>query len=230
AHEMQTFLSIQMRTFPLCHVLTSDVAPARITSWLRGTAAAGWPLPLALAHDLGCLLSQQADRLTLVKPAYLPFDEDTSAYLACLERLAAHPLVRDLPSWLPPLSDAVLSILLARLVEGLDLPQDYRLPTGPDGVYILRALEDELAHVDSATLWQQTPASVLPSWSGLLTPSALARLERNVQALDREELRFLVCYGAPLQGSPDPCTLLDLLALTGLPAPARLALSQTLRL
>jgi hypothetical protein len=51
-----------------------------------------------------------------------------------------------------------------------------------------------------------------------------------LQALDREELRFLAQYGAPILGSPDPRTLLDLLALTGLPAPARLALSQTLRL
>src|SRR5262249_27684089 len=191
AHEMQTFLSIQMRTFPLCHVLTSDVAPARITSWLRGTAAAGWPLPLALAHDLGCLLSQQADRLTLVKPAYLPFDEDTSAYLSCLERLAAHPLVRDLPSWSPPLSDAVLSVLLARLVEALDLPQDYRLPVGPDSVRFLQALDAELAHADPATLWQQTPPDARPSWRRLLTPQALTRLERNLWALDREELRFL---------------------------------------
>jgi hypothetical protein len=54
-------------------------------------------------------------------------------------------------------------------------------------------------------------------------------LERNLQVLDREELRFLAQYGAPFLGSPDPRTLLDLLSLTGLPAHARLALSQTLR-
>ena len=229
-HEMQTLLLAQMRTFPFCHVLNPDVAPARAICWLRGAAAAGWPLPLALAHDLGLLLSQPTTPDVLAKPAYLPFDENTSAYLSCLQRLAAHPLVRDLPSWSPPLSDAILSVLLARLVEGLDLPQDYLLPIGTDGVRFLQTLDHELAHTDPATLWQQTPSDACPSWDHLLTPTALARLERNLQALDREELRFLVHYGPSQSGSPDPRTLLDLLALTGLPAPARLALSQTLRL
>jgi hypothetical protein len=229
-HDMQTFLLTQMRTFPLCHVQLPDVTPTHAASWLRGAAAAGWPLPLALAHDLGLLLSQPADRLTLTKPAYLPFEEDTSAYLSFLHRLATHPLVHDLPSWSPPLSDAVLSVLLARLVEGIDLPQEYRLPSGPDGVRFLQALDHELAHIDPATLWQQIPPDARPSWRHLLTSQALSRLERNLQALDREELRFLALYGAPLSGSPDPRTLLDLLALTGLPAHARLALTQTLRL
>ena len=228
--EMQALLLTQLSTFPFCHVLAPDVAPARAVGWLRGAAAAGWPLPLALAYDLGLLLSLPAERRSLVKPTYLPFEEDTSAYLSCLERLAAHPLVRDLPSWSPPLTDTVLSVLLARLVEGLELPQDYCLPVGLDGACFLRTLDHELVRTDAAILWQQTPADAQPSWQHLLSPSALARLERNLQALDREELRFLAHYGSLLPGSPDPRTLLDLLALTGLPAPARLALSQTLRL
>jgi hypothetical protein len=218
-----------LATLLFCHIQTADVALARTSTWLRGAAAAGWPLPLALAHDLGLLLSQPANRLTLVKPTYLPFDEDTSAYLSCLQRMATHPLVRDLSSWSPPLSDTVLSVLLARLVEGLELPQDYRLPGGPDGARFLQVLEQELAHTDPATLWQQIPPDARPSWRSLLTPTALTRLERNLQTFDREELRFLAQYGAPMLGSPDPRALLDLLALTGLPAPARLALSQTLR-
>ncbi len=221
---------VHLATFPLCHVLAPEVAPTRVVSWLWGAAAAGWPLPLALASDLGLLLSQPAIRRSLVKPPYLPFDEDTTAYLSCLQRLAAHPLVSDLLSWVPPLSDAVLCVLLARLVEGLNLSQDYRLPSGPEGVRFLRTLEHELAHVDLATLWQQTPLEARPSWRRLLPPPALARLERNLQALDREELRFLALYGPGISGSPDPRTLLDLLALIGLPAPARLALNQTLRL
>lgn len=228
--KMQELLHTQMLTFPLRHIESNDMAPARAASWLWGAAAAGWPLPLALAHDLGLLLSRPADRLTLVKPTYLPFDEDTSAYLSCLQRLAAHPLVRDLPFWSPPLSDAVRSVLVARLIEGLEFPQDYRLPVGPDSVRFLRALDHELTQTDPATLWQQTSPDARPSWHHLLTPATLARLERNLQMLDREELRFLALYGAPVTGSPDPRTLLDLLALTGLPASARLALSQTMRL
>jgi hypothetical protein len=227
--EMRTLLLSQTRTFPFCHIHSTAVAPARAASWLRGAAVAGWPLPLGLAHDLGLLLSHPANRLTLARPDYLPFDEDTSAYLSCLQRLAAHPVLRDISSWSPPLSDAVLSVLLARLVEGLELAQEYRLPGGPDGVRFLQTLEHELAHIDPLTLWQQIPAAARPSWRHVLTPPMLTRLEHNVQVLDREEVRFLALYGAPLLGSPDPRTLLDLLALTGLPAQVRLALSQTLR-
>jgi hypothetical protein len=228
-YEVQMLLRTQMRTLPLCHVLVSARAPACSVSWLRGAATAGWPLPLALAYDLGLILSQPADRYTLVKPAYLPFDEDTSAYVACLQRLAAYPLVRELPFWSPPLSDAILSIVLARLVEGLEVSQDYRVPVGPVGVRFLRTLDRELAHADPTQLWQQMPPEARPSWRSLLTPAALARLERNMQALDREELRFLAHYG-PSLGSPDPRTLLDLLTLTGLPGHARLALQVSLRL
>ena len=117
-----------------------DVPTARPTAWLRGAAAAGWPLPLALAHDLGLLLTQPADRLTIAKPGHLPFDEDTAAYLAFLQRVAGHPLVRQLPSWRPPMSDAVVGVILARLVEGVTLPDAYRVPPGPDGVRLLRLL------------------------------------------------------------------------------------------
>ncbi|HEY4387741.1 MAG TPA: Clp protease N-terminal domain-containing protein, partial [Ktedonobacteraceae bacterium] len=123
-----------LATLLFCHIHSTAVAPARAASWLRGAAVAGWPLPLGLAHDLGLLLSHPANRLTLARPDYLPFDEDTSAYLSCLQRLVAHPVLRDISSWSPPLSDAVLSVLLARLVEGLELAQEYRLPGGPDGV------------------------------------------------------------------------------------------------
>ena len=110
--------------------------------------------------------------------------------LSCLQRIAAHPLLRELPSWSPPLSDAVISVLLARLVEGLDLPQDYRLPGGSDGVRFLQGLDQELTRIDPATLWQQMPADARPSWRHLLTPQMLTRLERNLQTLDRGELRF----------------------------------------
>ena len=115
-------LRTQLRTLPLCHVAARRRAPRRPAAWLAAPAAAGWPLPLALAHDLGLLLTQPADRLTIAKPSHLPFDEDTAAYLAFLQRVAAHPLVRQLPSWRPPLSDAVTGVILARLIEGVALP------------------------------------------------------------------------------------------------------------
>ncbi len=223
-------LRTHLRTWSLAHVAASHVPPDRPAAWLRGGAAAGWPLPLALARDLGLLLSQAGDQLTLAKPPHLPYDEDTSAYLAFLGRVAAHPLARELPAWQPPLSDAVLAVVLARLVEGLDLPNVYRPPTGPAGVVFTRALAAELETADPAQIWRDTPPEARPHWEELLPPPALARIEANLQGLDREELRFLARYGPPLTGSPDPRDLLDMLSLTGLPEMARLALSQTLKL
>jgi hypothetical protein len=83
---------------------------------------------------------------------------------------------------------------------------------------------------DPSQIWRETPIDQRPSWRELLPAEALARIERNLRALDRDELRFLVRYGSPLAGAPDPRDLLDLLALTNLPEAARLALSQTLKL
>ncbi|HLW03743.1 MAG TPA: WD40 repeat domain-containing protein [Ktedonobacterales bacterium] len=223
-------LATQLATLPYCHAAAPDVSLGRTASWLQGAAAAGWPLPFALAHDLGLLLSQPAYRLTIARPAYLPPEEETSTYLATLQRLAALPLVSELSSWQPPLSDAVLSIIIARLVEKLHLPDMYRVPAGPAGVSFIRALAARLPTIAPAERWQSTPADGRSSWAALLSPEALAHLEASLRALDLDELRFLARYGAPLLGAPDPRDLLDLLALTGLPAAARLALSQTLHL
>ncbi|HLW03749.1 MAG TPA: hypothetical protein VKT82_34195 [Ktedonobacterales bacterium] len=226
----EPLLASQLATLPYCHISAHEGSLARATSWLHGAAAAGWPLPLALAHDLGLLLTQPTHRLTLARPTYLPPQEDTSAYLACLQRLAALPLVRELPTWQPPLSEAVLSVIIARLVEGVPLPDTYRVPSGPAGVTFTRVLASRLAQKTPAERWQQTPAELHPTWHTLLPADALARLEQNMRALDPQELRFLAHYGAPLLGTPDPRDLLDLLALTNLPPTARLALAQTLRL
>ena len=134
--------------------------------------------------------------------------------------MAAHQLVRELPDWHPPLSDAVLGVVLARLVEGLDLPTVYRPPTGPEGVRFARLLENQLAEAEPAKLWRDTPPMQRPTWRTLLPAAALTRLERNLAALEREELRFLCRYGTPFSGAPDPRDLLDLLALTNLPPTA----------
>ena len=223
-------LTTHLRTLPLCHVTAREAHPSRPAVWLRGAGAAGWPLPLGLARDLGLLLTQPPNQLTIAKPTHLSFDEDTSAYLAFLHRFASHSLVRELPAWQPPLPDTVLGIILARLVEGLNLPEDFRPPSGPEGVRFLRLLGEKLAQADAAQIWRETPADQRPSWRALLPPESLARIERNLRGLDRDELRFLVRYGTPLAGSPDPRDLLDLLALTGVPEATRLALSQTLKL
>ena len=219
-----------LRTLPLCHVLAPDFPPEQAAAWLRGAAAAGWPLPLGLARDLGLLLTRPAERLRLAKPDYLPFDEDTGAYLAFLQRLAAHPLVRQLPHWQPPMSEAVLTVILARLVEGVDLPERYRPPAGPEGVRFIRRLGMELSRADPTRIWRETRPEQRPGWAELLTSERLAGIETRLHALDRDELRFLVRFGPPLAGAPDPRDLLDLLALTGLPDITRLALTQTLRL
>ena len=228
--QLQSPLRSQLRSLALCHVQAEGCAPERPATWLRGAGAAGWALPLGLARDLGLLLTQPAASLSLAKPAHLPFDEDSSAYLAFLKRVAAHPLVRELPGWKPALSDAVLGVVLARLVEGLALPDAYRPPSGPDGVRLARVLQRELPKADPARLWREAAADSRPRCQALLPTESLARIEHNLARLDLAELRFLNRYGAPLGASPDPRDLLDLLALTGLPPQARLALSQTLQL
>ncbi len=225
-----TPIRLQLRTLPLSHASSPTFPPGRAALWLQGAAAANRPLPLALARDLGLILSTPQEELKLAKPDALPFDEDTSAYLAFLLRVAAYPLVRDLPLWRPPLSDAVIAVVLARLVDGLDLPDGYRPISGAAGVLFTRYLTNRLTDADPAALRRQTPRVDRPHLAELLPEDALARIERNLHVLDTEELRFLARYGPALPGSPDPRELLDMLALTGLPAVTRLALTQTLKL
>jgi hypothetical protein len=227
---LQVPLQAHLRSLPLCHAAAQDFAAARPAGWLRGAAAAGCPLLLGLAQDLGLLLSQPPGILRVAKPGHLPFDLDTTAYLTFLQRVAGHPLVRDLPAWRPPLSDAALAVVLARLVEGLELPDTYTPPAGPAGVLFFRKLGAELERADPARLWRDTPPGERADWNKLLPAPALARIEANLRGLDRHELRFLAQYGPTLAGAPDPRDLSDLLALTGLPEATRLALSQSLQL
>jgi CheY-like chemotaxis protein len=186
---------VHLHTLPWSHITTANIPLAHSAGWLRGAAAAGWPLPLALAHDLALLLSQPASQLKIAKPTHLPFDEDTSVYLSFLQRIAASPLIRELPTWQPPLSEAVLNIVLARLVEGLKLPDNYCLPAGSAGVIFIRELAAQLEQISPAQLWQDTPAEARPQWAKFLTPETLARIESNLNRLNRDELRFLVRYG-----------------------------------
>jgi hypothetical protein len=211
-------------------VTTNDLPPDRLAAWLRGGAAAGWPLPLGLARDLGLLLSRPPDQRPIARPAHLSSADDTASYLAFLERLAALPLVRELPDWRPAPTDAVLAVLLTRLIESLSLPDVYRLPAGDEGAALTRNLAQLIGQTDAAKLWAATDPAQRPDWNRLLPPEALARIEVNLRGLDRDEVRFLVQYGPSLPGTPDPRDLLDLLSLTGLPPAVRLALGQSLRL
>jgi len=219
-----------LRTLPFCHARAEEARADRPAAWLRGAAAAGTPLPLALARDLGLLLVRPLSDIELAKPPHLPFDQETGPYLAFLDRFARHPLVRELTRWKPPPSDAVLAIILARLIRGLALPDIYRIPSGPAGAVFLRSLAVALEGADPGRIWESAPPEGRPDWLEMLPTEALARIEANLAGLDREELRFLVRYGPPLEGAPDPRDILDLIALDHLPDAARLALSQTLKL
>ncbi len=223
-------LHTHLCTSPFAHVATAGLLPDLPAAWLRGAAAANRSLPLALARDLGLLLTHAPEQIRIEKPAHLPFERDTTDYLNFLERLTHHPLVRELPRWLPQVSDAVLAVILARLVEGLELPNEYGVPTGPAGIVFTQALSNELEHADVAQIWRGIPLNKRPDWGNLLPPEALARIESNLLALNREEIRFMVRFGPPLSGGPDPRDLMDILALTGLPRAARFALSQTIKL
>ncbi|HLN26518.1 MAG TPA: hypothetical protein VK395_02095 [Gemmataceae bacterium] len=223
-----TGLTAHLRSLSLCHVSVADFPTPRAAEWLRGAAAAGWPLPLGLAHDLGLLLSVPAGRVQLRRPAYLPIHAEATAYLAFLQRLMDFPLVRELPAWRPVLTDAVIAVLLARLVEGLDLPDAYRLPPGAATRPFISSLGAAVEEVVPAQLWTATPPA--ERQEHLLWDTAMDRIQRNLRALDRDELGFLVHYGTCLVSAPDPRDLLDLLALTGLPAAAVLAQRASLRL
>jgi len=85
-----------LRTLPFSHVTCADFPRGRAALWLGGAAASGWPMPLALALDMGLLLSFPGAGLKSEKPGYLPSDEDTSDYLNFLQRVSVHPLVREL--------------------------------------------------------------------------------------------------------------------------------------
>lgn len=225
-----SFVQAHLASFSLCHVDSPALAADGVVRWLRSGEAVGRSLPLALARDLGALLTRPRSERTLARPAHLPFELNTSAYLAFLERFAAHPLVCELPRLRPPLTDAVVGVLLARLLEGVRVPDCYRLGPGPPDAAVLEELSQLVKRANPATIWRETPLAERPDWNVLLPPAVLGRIEANLHILDREEVRFLARYGPALPGTPDPRDLLELLSLTGLPADVRLAMTQSLRL
>gem|GEM_PF-2198876 len=124
----------------------------------------------------------------------------------------------------------MISVILTRLIHGLDMPDFYRPPGGRAGLFFTRTLTTRLEESNPGHIWRNTRIRDRPRWNRLLSPEKLARIESNLHRLDRAEVRFLIRYGPPVAGSPDPRVLLDMLALTDLPGPVGLALSQTLSL
>jgi hypothetical protein len=215
-----------LRAWPLAQA--QPPTPARPVAWLRSSGSLGIAPPLGLAQDLGSLLTQPRDRLSLTRPAYLPADLDTSAYLHWLTRLAITPLLRTASTW--DLSDAVVGVVLAKLCQGLDFPAAYRLPGGAASVSLAQQLSLACERSDPAQMWRDTPITERPSLADLLPPQAMVQIETNLRQLDVEALRFLHHYGPRLNGATDPRDLLDLSALLSLPPMARLAVANVLRL
>jgi formylglycine-generating enzyme required for sulfatase activity len=217
-------MEAHLRTLALCH--TAPTTVSRPAYWLRGAGAVGARLPLCLAWDLGALLTRPD--LRIARPEHLPADVETGGYEDFLTRLAARPLVREVSTW--DLSDGVMGVLLARLVEDVEVPATYALPPEPHAHTFARRLAVELDRADAARIWRETNPAERPELRRLLPPEALASVETNLRGLDADEVRFLHRYGPRFAGAPDPRELLDLFNLLGLPSGARMALSQVLRL
>jgi formylglycine-generating enzyme required for sulfatase activity len=224
ADDVEKLMEAHLRTLALCHAAPTTVS--RPAYWLRGAGAVGARLPLCLAWDLGALLTRPD--LRIARPEHLPADVETGGYEDFLTRLAARPLVREVSTW--DLSDGVMGVLLARLVEDVEVPATYALPPEPHAHTFARRLAVELDRADAAQIWREADPAERPELRRLLPPEALASVETNLRGLDADEVRFLHRYGPRFAGAPDPRELLDLFNLLGLPSGARMALSQVLRL
>ncbi len=219
-------MQAHLRTLPLAHSVPPT--PARPAAWLRGAAMLGGAMPLCVAQDLGALLTQPQEQVQLGRPAALPEDIDSGAYLDFLRRLSRHPLLREVSGW--DLSDAVLGVVLARLTEGVVCPEIYTLPPGTAAIDFARQLGVELDDADPAHIWRDTDPALRPELRKLLPSEALACIEGNLRRLDADELRFLHQYGPQLAGAPDPRDLLDLVNLLNLPPEVRKTVARVLQL
>jgi len=223
-------LQNHLKTLPFSHIVSQDDYPGRSAAWLSGAAAANIDLPFFMARDLGLLMIQPMLKQNIQKPIFLPFDMLTDHYIQFLERLSHHPLMRDISKWQPPVSDTIIAVIIARLTQGVEFSKTYHIPTGPAGKMFIKALANELEQANPEEIWHHTPTQDRPDATELFSTKNLTQIEKNLHTINRDEIRFLARYGAPILGSPDPKDLLDLLALTNLPTTARLAQSQTLKL
>lgn len=222
-------LYTHLLTLPLTHSISPT--PSRPAFWMRSIGALSISLPLCFAQDFGIIIAQPHEQLSLKRPDYFPEDMDTSEYLNFLTRLAKYPLVRDISTW--DLSDTVVSVMLARLVSGIEFPQSYSVPGGTNAVTFIQELANKMNNVNLAQLWHKTDRVNRPDLKKLLSSQAMTRIEFNLRQFDGDELRFLHTYGYRFAGSPDPRDFFDLFTFLDhhlFSKKAQLALSQVLRL
>lgn len=223
---LQPVMQAHIITLLLSHA--TPPTPSRPATWLRSAGSVGISAPLFLVQDLGTLLTQPRDRLSLGRPGHLPEDVDTSAYLDFLTHLSRHPVPREASGW--DISDAVAGVVIARLLSGVVFPERYATPAGAEAVVFGRQLGIELDRIDVADLWRRTAPGDRPALAELLPQAKMAWIESNLRKLDINELRFLHTYGPRYAGAPNPGEMLDLFTLLDLPPAVRKAMSQVLRL
>lgn len=217
-------IDTHLRTLPLTHA--TPPTPSRPAAWLRGATVIGVRPPLILVQDLGTLIIQSKPQLA--RPQFLPQDIDTSGYHQFLTRLSTHPLLRQVSTW--DVSDSMVGVILARLLEGVEFSEAYASFDPIDVVAFARSLAVELDRADPEKIWRSTDPANRPSINRIFPAEARARVESNLRRLDPDELRFMHRYGPRFAGAPDPRDLLDLFTLINLPPGVQHSLTQMLRL
>lgn len=201
----------------------------QMSYWLANVAQLGVMPPLCFVQDVGQILSIPAENLKLNRPPHLPVDINTTPYGNFLHHLQQHPLVRAISQW--PLSDGVISVIMARLMAGLTFPTTYHHPQqGAVAVEFKRELQQQLAQKGGENTWEQAITYPPPNIKAILDSTHFNQIEAVLERLDLKEIEFLHRYGPGLKRAPDPRTLLDLFDLLQLPTLARQILAQSFSL
>ncbi len=211
-------------------VFSLGVPPTAAISayWLRGVGAVGCCAPLSVVQDLGVLVAQPRDRLIIARPAYLTESSRNQDYLDWLKHLQDDPQLRKLCRM--GLSDALVGVVLARLLEGVAFSGPFKELNPPYSEEFIGKLAERLESGDPTQLWQSMSAMDRQRLSAVLPESARSQIEANLRQLDVEALRFLHGYDFRWNGAPDLRALLDLFNLMGLPEQAQLMIEQVLPL
>ena len=227
ALRLRLCLDAHLKSLALSHAATGGERFSGLAARFRAACAAGTNAPLFFVRDLSEVLTCRQGRSAFARPAYLPDDIDTSGYKAFLERIARDRRLLDAGSW--GVSDPAAGVICARLLDGLEFDEKYRVPGGPPAVDFERLLDRELTAADPAAVWRTASPSRRPDHRRLLSPRSMARIEENLKGLDRDELMFLHRFGPRSFSGPDPRDMLDWFNLTGLPEGAKTAVSQMLK-
>ena len=213
-------------TLPFTHIPETPLA--RSAFWLKSTAATGQFPPTFIVHDLGFLISTPRNSITITRPEYIPEDINTDVYFQFLKRLEKNRLLCDVSLW--NLSDNVIGAIIAKLITGIEFPEAYRLPKGINQHLFYKHLSYRLDHTNPEQVWKKAIASQRPDIHSLISQEKIAKIEENLNLLDRDELQFMQLYGTRFFNRPDPRELLDLFSLMDLPKEVKRIISQVLRL